>query len=111
MISALGRQHNICMCIYMYMYMYVYVVVRIRSLLSCGVAMTQNAQANKPVAKSSPASARRIQELEKQVQDLKNIIQKRFPNSLSAMILASAHGKSQNPEGTKVHEILCLIFQ
>ena len=40
--------------------------------------------------KARGAEARRVAQLEKQVRELEKVIQKRFPNSLSALILASS---------------------
>lgn len=40
-------------------------------------------------SKSRGADAKRIQQLERHIKDLENVIQKRFPNSLSALILST----------------------
>ncbi len=42
--------------------------------------------------KARGAEARRVAQLESQVRELEKVIQKRFPNSLSALILASNSG-------------------
>ena len=41
--------------------------------------------------------ARRVQQLERQVKELEEVIRRRFPNSLSALILAS--GRMAEKEG------------
>ena len=49
--------------------------------------------------KGRAASARRIQDLERQVKEMEAIIQRRFPNSISALILAS--GKTSTEGGSE----------
>ena len=40
-------------------------------------------------SRGRPSEVKRIQQLEKQVKELEKVIQKRFPNSMSALILAA----------------------
>ena len=62
---------------------------------------SQNDGAGKKAAsKSRSADARRIHQLERQVRDLNDIIKKRFPNSLSALIMAAKSSDGgENPAG------------
>lgn len=46
--------------------------------------------------RSRTAEARRVQQLERQVKEMENIIKKRFPNSLSALILSSGVAEGQS---------------
>ena len=46
-------------------------------------------------ARSRAAEARRVQQLEQQVREMENIIKKRFPNSLSALILSTGVAEGQ----------------
>lgn len=50
----------------------------------------------KESAQSRAAEARRVQQLEQQVREMENIIKKRFPNSLSALILSSGVAEQQS---------------
>ena len=47
---------------------------------------------------SSSADAQRVKQLERQVQGLNDIIRRRFPNSLSALIIASGNSSSSHGE-------------
>ena len=54
----------------------------------------------KKASKSRSADACRIHQLEHQVRDLNDIIKKRFPNSLSALIMAAKSSDGgENPAG------------
>ena len=62
----------------------------------------------KPVLKSVPKSgpkseAKRVQQLQKQVKDLEKVIQKKFPNSLSALVLAANSSTVVEQETRSVH--------
>lgn len=50
----------------------------------------------KDSSQSRAAEARRVQQLEQQVREMENIIKKRFPNSLSALILSSGVAEQQS---------------
>ena len=52
----------------------------------------------KTSVQSRAAEARRVQQLENQVKELENIIKKRFPNSLSALILSSGVAEGQSKQ-------------
>ena len=52
-------------------------------------------EGKKKSTQSRAAEARRVQQLEHQVKELENIIKKRFPNSLSALILSSGVAEGQ----------------
>ena len=52
-------------------------------------------EGKKRSALSRATEARRVQQLEHQVKELENIIKKRFPNSLSALILSSGVAEGQ----------------
>ena len=55
-------------------------------------------EGRKRSAQSRAAEARRVQQLENQVRELENIIKKRFPNSLSALILSSGVAEGQSKQ-------------
>ena len=52
-------------------------------------------EGKKKSTQSRAAEARRVQQLEHQIKELENIIKKRFPNSLSALILSSGVAEGQ----------------
>ena len=55
-------------------------------------------EGKKTSVQSRAAEARRVQQLENQVKELENIIKKRFPNSLSALILSSGVAEGQSKQ-------------
>ena len=57
-----------------------------------------NGEGKKKSVQSRAAEARRVQQLESQVKELENIIKKRFPNSLSALILSSGVAEGQSKQ-------------
>ena len=62
--------------------------------------------------KSRGAEARRVVQLESQVRELEKVIQKRFPNSLSALILASnreadTEDRAKTPRCVHVQYSMC----
>lgn len=56
------------------------------SLLEAGVSNQKGSSG----IRARGVEARRVVQLERQVKELEKVIQKRFPNSLSALILASS---------------------
>ena len=60
------------------------------------VASLEEAKLKAATKRAAPATggqaknARRVQELEKQVKELERVIQKRFPNSLAALVMAAS---------------------
>lgn len=64
--------------------------------------------------RSRATEARRVQQLEQQVREMENIIKKRFPNSLSALILSSgvAEGQSKTRYNMPIYiyTALCIIY-
>ena len=55
-------------------------------------------EGKKTSVQSRAAEARRVQQLENQVKELENVIKKRFPNSLSALILSSGVAEGQSKQ-------------
>ena len=55
-------------------------------------------EGKKKSTQSRGAEARRVQQLEHQVKELENIIKRRFPNSLSALILSSGVAEGQRKQ-------------
>ena len=64
----------------------------------------------KTSVQSRAAEARRVQQLENQVKELENIIKKRFPNSLSALILSSGVAEGQSKQRYVCIGIVMWIF-
>ena len=74
-------------------YMYVYVCVRVQRAARGG-------REKRRAASSRSAEIRRVHQLERQIRDLNDIIKKRFPNSLSALIMATNSAeRGENPTG------------
>ena len=58
-------------------------------------------------ASSRSAETRKVHQLERQVRDLNDIIKKRFPNSLSALIMAANSAEQgENPAGKTFKTLL-----
>ena len=68
-----------------------------------------SSQARPGPSRSRASEARRIKQLEKHVKELETVIQKRFPNSLSALILAANNSTEQEVESRYVFDD-CRLF-
>ena len=59
---------------------------------------SENTLKQKEITKERVSDARRIRDLERQIKEMETIIQRRFPNSITAMIYATSHEDEKKSE-------------